>query len=106
MSATQMARCEDNVVPSSTSSFDEESDMGASTNAMRREQIAEEKERLFHNESRSVCRTKVIVLLVLALTAIAVSSVVFCIANRAEMNKFEVSYEGAAEKLLGKHGSS
>lgn len=65
------------------------------------QELLEERERMFHNESKQVNRLKRVVLLIMVLAAVAVSIVVYFITKNAEEGQFEAMYEGSAEKLLG-----
>lgn len=76
-------------------------DMSTSNATSTAEELMEEKERMFQQESRQVARLKRIVLLIMLLAAIAVSTVVYFISKNSEIRQFESMYEGAAEKLLG-----
>ena len=66
------------------------------------QELLEEKERMFQNESKQVTRLKRIVLLIMILAAIAVSTVVYFITANSQQTTFAAQYEGASEKLLGK----
>lgn len=64
--------------------------------------MLEEKERMFQQESNHVRRLKRIVLLVMFLAAVLVCTTVWYVTEKAERDQLEATYEGAAEKLLGK----
>jgi hypothetical protein len=68
---------------------------------MSREEI-EERQRMFHEESKHVFRLKIGVMLVLFAAAIGVSVTVYFITRNAEVQKFEATYEGASEIILSK----
>lgn len=71
--------------------------------SMSGQELLEEKERMFQNESKQVAKLKRLVLLIMIVTAIAVSTVVYFITRNAEIHQFEAMYEGAAEKVLSEY---
>jgi hypothetical protein len=89
---------------SSTSGRGDQSTSNATSSSG--QEMLEDKERMFQNESKQVRRLKGIVLLIMILAGIAVSAVVYVITKNSEISQFEAMYEGAAEKLLGKSHTS
>ena len=88
---------------SGTSGHGSKADLSTSNaTSMSGQELLEEKERMFHDESKQVTRLKRIVLLIMILAAIAVSTVVYFITKNAEEEQMSAMFEGAAEKLLGK----
>ena len=88
---------------SGTSGNGSKADLSTSNaTSMSGQELLEEKERMFHDESKQVSRLKRIVLLIMILAAIAVSTVVYLITKNSESEQMSAMYEGAAEKLLGK----
>ncbi|GKY96214.1 hypothetical protein MPSEU_000581300 [Mayamaea pseudoterrestris] len=64
------------------------------------QELLEEKEAMFKNESAQVTRLKRFVLLIMVLAGIAISTVVYFITLRSEEQSFTAMYFGASEKLL------
>jgi hypothetical protein len=86
------------------SSVDDESRSGTGTSASSTRVTGEDgdmiKDQLSRKETTAVFRLRVVVSLALLLAAAAVSYVVYFITRKAEMDAFEVQYEGAAEKVV------
>ncbi|CAB9503263.1 Receptor-type guanylate cyclase gcy [Seminavis robusta] len=58
------------------------------------------KNRISKKESQNVFRLRLLVVLVLLLTALAISYTVYWLTSSAEAEEFKVQYEGAAEKII------
>jgi hypothetical protein len=89
----------------SSGSSEMKGDMSTSnaTSISREQEEYEAKERMFQSESKQVFRLKILVMLILLLAAIAVSLTVYFLTSDSENEKFEASYEGAAELVVGKY---
>jgi hypothetical protein len=60
----------------------------------------EVEEKLSRLESKRVYQTRLMVLLILTITSIGISLVVYHVCKRAENNQFDSQFDGAAEKVL------
>jgi hypothetical protein len=73
------------------------SSTGTSTSSAKADEDGDEIKDLL---SRKVVRLRVLVLIALLLAAAAVSTVIYVITRNAEMDEFEVQFEGNAEKVI------
>ncbi|GKZ01341.1 hypothetical protein MPSEU_001085100 [Mayamaea pseudoterrestris] len=64
------------------------------------QEMLEEKEAMFKNESAQVTKLKRFVLLIMILAGIAISAVIFVVSSKGNVVAFESDYNGSAEKLL------
>jgi hypothetical protein len=58
------------------------------------------KDKLSRQETEAVLRLRVVVIVALLLAAAAVSCVVYFVTSSAELEEFEILYEGTAEKVV------
>jgi hypothetical protein len=100
--------CEDSDSDSSqhdSSSFDEEcrsasGTSASSTKATDEDAVGIKDQVISSKETAAVLRIRVVVIISLLLAAAAVSFVVYFIIRNAELEEFEIQYEGTAEKVL------
>ena len=59
------------------------------------------KEELARIESKNVFRLKIIVILILVIVAVTMCSTIYYITRKAEMEAFEIEFEGVAEAIIG-----
>jgi hypothetical protein len=97
-------RSEDVDPPHDCSSFDEDCKSISGTSACSTKATGEDsdgiKDQLSRKETTAVFRLRVVVMFALLLAASAVSFVVYYITRNAELDEFEIQFEGTAEKVL------
>jgi len=80
------------------------SNPGTTTNSYSRDTTAEDPsliaQNLSNEETKKILRLRAMVIVVLILTAVAVSSVVFAVTTNGETVQFETTWEGAADKVI------
>jgi hypothetical protein len=86
------------------SSVDEEGGSVSGTSATSTRAMDEDahgiKDQLSRKETAAVFRLRVVIITALLLAATAVSFIVYIITRSAEVDEFEIQYEGAAEKVV------
>jgi hypothetical protein len=94
---------DDRSVSSSSVNTSSKGDMSTSNaTSMSGQELLEEKERMFQNETKHVRRLKLLVLAIMIVAAIVVSTVVYFTMENAEEDQFESHFEASAAKLLCK----